>query len=232
MTIYMEKASKKIYHLLIKVLSTVEIDTFLNLINNIGNNLNRVLRRLNNFPYIKNQIIQHYGVGALGYSKARPKRWDASRLGRKKLCSLCWCREGLHEEVSVNHKIKQRHTHTHIKQQHLHKLLNHQCCFQGCRIKEQCTNNSFISFFKKMYQIGVIKNTQVVMNSKDAHDNDISQRMRGYPALLGLITTIHSLSDAIPYAPLESLCLKPSKMLTFMLLRVVDLFPLLILFFW
>lgn len=73
MIIYMEKASKKIYPLLLKVLSTVEIDTFLNLVNNIGNNSNRVLRRLNNFPYFRNQIIQCYEVGVLGYSKARQK---------------------------------------------------------------------------------------------------------------------------------------------------------------
>lgn len=73
MTIYIEKASEKIYHFLIKVLNTVEIDTFPNLTNNIGKNPKRILRRLNGFPYMRNEIIQHYGVEVLGYSKARPK---------------------------------------------------------------------------------------------------------------------------------------------------------------
>lgn len=72
MTIYIEKASEKIYHFLIEVLNTVEIDTFPNLINNIGNNPKRILRRLNDFPYMRNEII-HYVVGVLGYSKTRPK---------------------------------------------------------------------------------------------------------------------------------------------------------------
>lgn len=73
MAIYIEKASEKIYHFLIKVLSTVEIDTFHNLINKIGNNSNQIFRELNDFPYVRNEIIQHYGVGVLGYSKTRPR---------------------------------------------------------------------------------------------------------------------------------------------------------------
>lgn len=73
MTIYIEKASEKIYHFLIKVLKTVEIDTFPNRTNNIGKNPKRILRRLNGFPYMRNEIIQHYGVEVLGYSTARPK---------------------------------------------------------------------------------------------------------------------------------------------------------------